>query len=386
MFPNLKQLYQQLIACSSISSTDPNWDQSNEPVIDLLADWLDTLGCHVTKRAIQGHYGKYNLVAHLGSGEGGLMLSGHSDTVPYDQSLWNFDPFALTESNNRWYGLGSIDMKGFFAFVIDAIAQLDHQYLKRPLYVVATADEETSMVGAQYLVEEATKRGALTLSPDAIIIGEPTDLKPIFAHKGHRSYGLRIQGRSGHSSQPATGINALEVLNWVLTEILKLKETLKAKYPSPLFQVPYPTLNLGSIHGGDSPNRICGQCLLGFDIRPTPELSPSELARLLDPIITTANQLWPATIELHQQHVPIPAFHTEPNSSLVKTLQNLGGQSPGSVNYCTEAPFLQQLGYETLVFGPGSILQAHRPDEYLTLHSIDPTRKALSQLIQTYCF
>lgn len=386
MFPTLKQLYQRLIACSSISSTDPSWDQSNEPVIDLLADWLETLGCQVTKRAIHGHQYKYNLVAQLGSGQGGLMLSGHSDTVPYDQSLWNFDPFSLTESNNRWYGLGSIDMKGFFAFVIDAITHLDHQHLKRPLYIVATADEETTMIGAQYLVEEATKLGALTLSPDAIIIGEPTDLKPIFAHKGHLSYGLRIQGKSGHSSQPAMGVNALEVLNWALTEILKLKETLKEQYSSPLFQVPFPTLNLGSVHGGDSPNRICGHCQLGFDIRPTPELSLNELTSLLDPIIATANQLWPATIELYQQHLPIPAFNAKPNSSLIKTLQSLGGQAPESVDYCTEAPFLQQLGCETLVFGPGSIQQAHRPDEYLTLNSVEPTRRALSQLIQNYCF
>lgn len=385
MLPPFFELYKTLIAIPSISSTDPAWDQSNEPLIDQLCDWFERLGFKAHKQAIPDHPGKFNMIAQLGQGSGGLMLSGHSDTVPFDAGRWQHDPFKLTEADNRWYGLGSIDMKGYFAFILDACRNLLETDLQKPLYVVATADEETSMVGAQYLAEASKRAGEPQLQPDMAIIGEPTNLQPIIAHKGHLSYGIRIQGKSGHSSQPHLGQNAIEMMSEVLPAVLHLQQRLADNFSSPLFDVPFPTLNLGQLQGGDSPNRICGCCTLGFDVRPTPELSLIELAPLLEQTLQPFMQRWPNALELISYHEPIPPYQTRPDTELVKTLEDLGQRQCGSVNYCTEAPYLQEIGCETVVFGVGSIEQAHQPNEYLSLNSIKPAQQAVRSLIERYC-
>lgn len=142
-------------------------------------------------------------------------------------------------------------MKGFFAFILDALRDVDVTQLKKPLYILATADEETSMAGARYFSENTAIR------PDCAIIGEPTSLQPIRAHKGHISTAVRVMGQSGHSSDPARGVNAIELMHDAIGRIMQLRDTLKARYHYDAFTVPYPTLNLGSPHGGDASNRIC---------------------------------------------------------------------------------------------------------------------------------
>ena len=145
--PDFLTLYSQLIALPTISSTEPEFDQSNKALIELLADWLATLGFKTEILPIENSRGKYNLLATYGEGEGGLLLAGHTDTVPFDEGRWTFDPFKLTEKDGKFYGLGTADMKGFFAFVLDAIARLDLTKLTKPLRILATADEETTMLG-----------------------------------------------------------------------------------------------------------------------------------------------------------------------------------------------------------------------------------------------
>ena len=145
--PDFLTLYSQLIALPTISSTEPEFDQSNKALIELLADWLVTLGFKTEILPIENSRGKYNLLATYGEGEGGLLLAGHTDTVPFDEGRWTFDPFKLTEKDGKFYGLGTADMKGFFAFVLDAIARLDLTKLTKPLRIPATADEETTMLG-----------------------------------------------------------------------------------------------------------------------------------------------------------------------------------------------------------------------------------------------
>ena len=145
-------LYKNIIAIPSISSTDPRWDQSNEAVIRLLADWFGQLGFQCEVTALPDLPGKFNLVATYGQGEGGLLLAGHTDTVPFDEGGWSKDPFKVTEEGNRLYGLGTIDMKGFFAFIVEALKEVDLKTLSKPLRILATADEETTMAGARALL------------------------------------------------------------------------------------------------------------------------------------------------------------------------------------------------------------------------------------------
>ncbi|MBF38335.1 acetylornithine deacetylase [Idiomarina sp. UBA4520] len=378
--PSFFSMYQQLIAIPSISATVPKWDTSNKKVIDLLAEWLELLGFECEINELKSQQGKYNLLARRGAGSGGLLLSGHTDTVPYDASRWNFDPFTLTEKNNRWYGLGSIDMKGFFAFVLQVLSDLDASKQSRPIMVLATADEETTMNGAREVSRFAN------LHPDYCIIGEPTDMRPVYAHKGHMSEVIRIIGRSGHSSDPALGINAIELMHEVISSLMKLKEEFKHKYSNSSFTVPQPTMNFGHIHGGDNANRICGCCELHLDVRPLPGLSVDELYAHLHKATESIQKRYPGSVELISLHHPVPAFEQTPDSALVQLAEKVSQSQAQAVNYCTEAPFLQELGCETLVMGPGSIKQAHQPDEYLLTETIEPTQEKLKKLLKSYCF
>ena len=374
------KLYRDIIAIPSISSTDPAWDQSNQGVIQLLADWFSQLGFTIEITPIADLPGKFNLVATLGSGEGGLLLAGHTDTVPFDAGRWSKDPFTLTEENNRLYGLGTIDMKGFFAFIAIALQELDLTQLKKPLRILATADEETTMAGARAIAE------AHTIKPDYAVIGEPTGLVPVMMHKGHMSESIRVTGKSGHSSDPANGVNAIEIMHKVLGKLTLLQQDLKEKYHNNHFKVPYPTLNFGAIHGGDSPNRICGACELQIDLRPIPGVSPQELIGLLEEQLSELHACHPGCLHISHMHEPIPPYACAEASPLIKEAELATGLAAESVNYCTEAPFVQQLGCDTLVLGPGHITQAHQPDEYLDLSFVKPTKEVLQHLVRRFCF
>ena len=308
------------------------------------------------------------------------MLAGHTDTVPFDDSRWNHDPFKLTELDNKLYGLGSIDMKGFFAFVLQAISELDEKQQTQPILILATADEETTMAGAQQICKHPN------LKPARCIIGEPTDMTPVFTHKGHMSTAIRVVGRSGHSSDPERGLNAIEVMHKVTSKLLILKEQLKNKYSLSHFEIPYPTLNLGNIHGGDNANRICGCCEMHIDMRPLPGLSVQELQALLLDATKDINEQYPNSVSVIDLHNPIPAFTGRTDSALVQLAEKVAGQKAIAVNYCTEAPFIQQLGCETIVMGPGSINQAHQPDEFLAMEKIKPSQHIISNIIKACCF
>ena len=378
--PTFLDMYQQLIASPSISATVEHLNLSNRGVIDLIATWAESLGFQCEISELCEAPGKFNLIAKLGDGDGGLMLAGHTDTVPFDDSRWQVDPFQLTLKEDKLYGLGSIDMKGFFAFIFDALQSIDLTKQKKTLIILATADEETTMAGAQQIAKHDN------LKPERCIIGEPTDMVPVFMHKGHMSAAIRVIGKAGHSSDPDAGLNAIEIMHLVTTNLLKLKEQLKNNYSISHFAVPYPTLNLGHIHGGDNANRICGCCELHIDIRPLPGISIPELQALLLNAVQSINERYPNSVEVIDLHDPIPAFTGTTDSSLVKLAEAISGQPAQAVNYCTEAPFIQQLGCQTIVMGPGSIRQAHQPDEFLAVEKIKPTQAMIKELILESCF
>ena len=377
--PDCTNMIEQLIACPSVSSINPEWDQSNQGVIQLLADWLQPLGFEVEIMQLSNNPDKYNLIATAGSGDEGLVLSGHTDTVPFDEGRWSQDPFQLTQRDGRLYGLGVSDMKGFFALVIEAIRDLDLKTLTQPLTILATADEESTMSGAQALVTQNRRLGRHAL------IGEPTGLKPIRMHKGISMETIRVLGRSGHSSNPNLGVSALEGMHLVIGEILNWREELQQNNRNPMFQVEVPTLNLGRIHGGDSPNRICAKCELQIDLRPLPGMDLDELRGELSTRLHKLLQGSELKLEMEPGFDGIPAMETPEDAAIVQIAEELTGEKSISASYATEGPYLHELGMETIILGPGDIDQAHQPDEYLGLERIQPMIGILQGMVKQFC-
>lgn len=375
--PSLKQQFAELIALPSVSCTQPALDLPNRPLIERLASWLDTLGfaCEIQDIAPD----KANLLASYGSGPGGLVLAGHSDTVPFDPALWQSDPLVLREADDRWYGLGVCDMKGFFPLIIEAVQPLLDRPFRQPLLILATCDEESSMSGARALAEAGRPLGR------AAVIGEPTGLKPIRLHKGVMMERIDILGQSGHSSDPTLGRSALEAMHAAIGELLALRGQWQQEFNNPLFNVPQPTLNLGCIHGGDNPNRICGQCALEFDLRPLPGMDPEQLRAAIRSKLQPLAEQRGVRIDYGPIFPGVPPFEQAADSELVRLAERLTGRAAEAVAFGTEAPYLQRLGCETIVLGPGDIACAHQPDEYLDLARIAPTVELLRQLIGHYC-
>ncbi len=377
--PEFDELLKQLISAPSISSPSSSWDQSNSQVIKLLADWFGQLGFSVEIMDVPGLSGKQNLIATIGHGSGGLVLSGHTDTVPFDESKWSSDPFSLSYRDNRFYGLGSCDMKGFFPVILSAVRSFVGADFKQPLIVIATADEESSMSGARALAEAGRPKARCA------VIGEPTSLKPIRMHKGMMMECIRLQGQSGHSSNPSLGRSALDCMVEVLSDLVEFRNMLQAQYQNPAFEIDVPTMNFGHIHGGDNPNRICGSCELQFDLRPLPGMDIDSLRELISQRVTPIAQKHQVTLEIEHLFGGVPAFETPDDSVFVKACERLSGQNSDAVAFATEAPYLQRLGMETIVMGPGSIDQAHQPDEFLAVDQIKPAVAILQGLIQQYC-
>lgn len=376
-FPDVKSIISQLISIPSVSCTNPAIDQSNKEIIDFLATHFESLGFEIEIQNVGKN--KANLICTAGNGDNGLVLAGHTDTVPFDESQWHSDPFSLHEKDNRLYGLGTTDMKSFFAFVFEAIRDFDLGKLKQPLIILATADEETSMAGAKAIADHGLKNARHAL------IGEPTNMKPVRMHKGILMESIQLTGLSGHSSNPEHGHNALEAMYKVIGNLMQWREELQEQYNDPLFDVPVPTMNFGHIHGGDNPNRICGSCELQIDIRPTPGLFIADLRaelqqRLSDTLKNDNIQI--KTVPLFDG---VDAMETNANSDIVKTVEHLTGSVAEAAAYATEAPFYNAMGMETIILGPGNILQAHQPDEFIEINTITPYTRHLKNLIKKFC-
>jgi acetylornithine deacetylase len=377
--PPLLTVINELIAIPSISCLTPQYDQSNQAIIELLANWCQDLGFSVEILPVPRYPGKFNLLATLGSGTGGLVLSGHTDTVPYDTNSWQTDPFQLTERDNRLYGLGTADMKSFFALALMAAAQFTAKDLQHPLVFLATANEESDMAGARALLQLGRPQA------QCAVLGEPTQLRPVRMHKGIFNEAICIHGKSAHSSNPQAGQSALEGMYQVIGELLQWRQELQATYHDSLFEVPVPTLNLGHIQGGDSPNRICADCELHLDLRLLPGMSLKELRALLhqrvQPVVTR-NQLQVEFVPLFEG---IEAMETSLHTEIVQIAEHLTHHSAQAVAFGTEAPFFKALGMDTIILGPGNIAQAHQPNEFIALDQLQPTISILTQLIKHFC-
>ena len=374
--PPTREMIGELIATPSVSCVNPDLDMSNQAVIDKIAEWSESLGFDVEIQAVDER--KSNLIARAGKGSDGLVLSGHTDTVPCDPKLWSSDPFSAHEADDRIYGLGSCDMKSFLALALNASSDFDLANLKRPLTLVATADEETTMKGARLIADNGNKLGRFC------VIGEPTGLAPIRQHKGSLTLSVEYVGQSGHASDPSLGNNALEGTYHLMTALFAYRERLEGQYNDPAFSIPTPTMNLGHIHGGDNSNRICGACTLLIDIRFLPSMSYASLQSDLEQM--AAEVAAKRGLEVHTRTFGEGrAMDTDEASEIAQFLTHLTGKKTASVAFGTEAPYFNAMQTETIVIGPGSIKQAHQPDEFLPIAQIDPTIHMLQGLIERFC-
>jgi len=372
-------MVRKLVATPSVSSPDDRFDQSNRGVIDLVADWAAEIGFAVRIEALSGRSGKANLIATLGEGDEGLVLSGHTDTVPYNAERWTDDPFVLTERDGKLHGLGTADMKGFFAAALHAIARFEAGELRHPITLLGTADEESTMNGARALAEHGERFGRYA------IIGEPTGLRPVRKHKGVFYVQVRVGGEAGHASNPSLGVNAIEGLQRVLAALQSWRDAIGQRHRDDEFEVPTPTLNFGRIRGGDSPNRICAECALDLDIRLLPGMARAAVVAELRDVVGNALRGGPWTFDVRATGAYADAFAGPSDTEFAGAVETLCGCSAATALFGTEAPFLAELGLQTLILGAGDIAVAHQPDEYVTIAAIERATDLYASLIQRFC-
>ena len=376
--PSFPEMLGALVQTPSVSNLSRELDCSNRAVVELLATWLADLGFETSILPLPNGT-KFNMIARKGEGNGGLLLSGHTDTVACNPDLWTSDPFELTSKDGRFYGLGTCDMKGFFPTVLETLESLSGTKLSAPITVLATADEETDMAGARHLLDSCE------LTAEAAIIGEPTSLQPVAAHKGIFTMKITTRGKSAHSSNPDLGVNALEGMHEILSLLLSYREDLRHRYHHQAFDVPYPTMNLGCLRAGDSANRICNSAELLIDFRTLPGMSSAEVAEELKNYLLSHESSVGMPIDIELGMPPIEPFSARSDSKLSKLMEQTTGKRVSAVAFGTEAPFLQRMGCDTIVFGPGSIEQAHQVDEYLSMDQVHRAQDTLSRILHAYC-
>ncbi len=351
-----------LIAFPTISS------DSNLDLINWAANHLDGLGARLDVQSSPDG-SKANLFATFGpEGDGGLILSGHSDVVPVADQDWTSDPFAMVARDDRLFGRGTCDMKGFIACVLALVPEMSRWPLARPLHVALTYDEETGCLGAKTLAADLHKRD---LRPAMAIIGEPTCMQVIDGHKGCYEYTTHITGLEGHGSAPDLGVNAAVIAARYAMRLMELEGELRRRAPadSP-YEPPWSTINIGKIAGGVAHNVIPGLAEVEWDLRP---VNTEDADFVLDQVDRYAEGLLPAmraidpsaTILRETIGETIGLSRATRNEAARIATALTGANGTGTVPFGTEAGLYQQLGIDCVVCGPGSIEQAHKPDEFI---------------------
>jgi acetylornithine deacetylase len=369
------EILRRLIVCDTVSS------RSNLALIDFVQDYLADFG--VACELVPNENGtKANLLATIGPPvDGGLILSGHTDVVPVEGQAWQSDPFRLHEADDKLYGRGTCDMKGFIAAALALVPELAQRQLTRPVHLALSYDEEVGCLGVHRLLDRLRQQ---PITPLGAIIGEPTDLRLIDLHKGIQLLKTTVRGRSAHSSRPELGENAIFIAA-KLVRFLEEKATALALSPTAdrRFATPYITLNVGTIEGGTATNIIPEHCSFCWEFRAPPGADPEEVPRALESYL--ANELPQAQIST-ERTVCVAPLLARRESAVFALVATVRQQTCGdSIAYVTEAGLFQRAGFDAVVCGPGSVEQAHQPNEYLERSAFEQgisfVRQAVGQLV-----
>jgi acetylornithine deacetylase len=359
---------------------------SNLDLITHVESLLGNLGV-ASRRVSNADGSKANLLASIGpEAAGGVVLSGHTDVVPVDGQAWTSDPFTLQRRENRLYGRGTCDMKGFLALALAAAPDFAAARLTRPVHLAFSYDEEIGCLGAPALIREIT---ASLPRPAAVIIGEPTNMEAVSGHKGIVSFKVTVLGHEAHSSLTHLGVSANMAAIRLMAILVELSERLarQADAASP-FLPKGASLTVGVINGGTALNILARKCVFGFDLRTPPGLEPRAIladflvqAEALDAELKARFPDAGVTVE---QRSNVPALAPEPNGAAEAFARRLAGDNgpARAVSYAAEAGQFQQAGYSVVICGPGSIDQAHQPDEYVEVAQMERGAAFMARLLE----
>ncbi len=335
--------------------------------------------------------GKANLFATLpaygGATQGGIIFSGHTDVVPVDGQNWNSDPFSLTEKDGKLYGRGTADMKGFIATTLALVPEFLSLKRSKPLHLAFSYDEEIGCVGAPVMLAALKERG---LKADGCIVGEPTGMRVVVAHKGISLYRCRFHGKAAHSSLTPRGCNAIEYAARLICRIRDLADQFKSQGPyDEFFDIPFTTITTNQISGGIAVNTIPDSCEFGFEFRNLPGVSPDTIQTKIEGYINS--ELLPkmrqeyaeARIEF-EVGTKAPSLESSEQENITKLVRELTKDSSiTKVAYGTEGGQFQQAGYPTVICGPGHIEQAHKPDEFISIDQLESCEIFLRKIAAT---
>ena len=362
---------------------------SNLGLIEWTRDYLKGYG--IASRLTYDASGKKaNLFATVQKGsKPGIVLSGHSDVVPVDGQNWASDPFKATLRGDRIYGRGACDMKSYLAVILAMAPRFAAADLKAPIHFALSYDEEVGCIGARGLLEDLARNG---IRPAGAIIGEPTGMQPVIAHKGKRAYKCCVRGKEAHSALTPQGVNAIEYAAKIITYIRHMAERMQACEPRDYgFDVPFTTLQTGVIAGGTAGNIVPRECIFQFEFRYLPGADPDALEREIKDyaervILPEMQRTDPDTGISIETKAANPGLSTGETDEITRLAQALSrNASTAKVAYLTEGGLFQQAGIPAIICGPGSIEQAHKPDEYVTLAQVALCESFMERLLGQMC-
>ncbi|MGD0503612.1 MAG: acetylornithine deacetylase [Steroidobacteraceae bacterium] len=379
-----RAMVERLIAFNTVSR------DSNLGLIEWTRDYLAKLGAR-TRLTHDATGRKANLFATLGdSNKPGLILSGHTDVVPVDGQNWDTDPFKVVERDGKLYARGSADMKGFIGVALSQapkfVEALHAGRLDAPLHYALSYDEEVGCIGVRGLIRDLEENG---IRPGGCVVGEPTSMQPIIAHKGMNRFRCTVRGREAHSSYVTHGVNAIEYAARLIVYIRNIADRLaefeKRDYG---FTVPYTTMSTGLIRGGIASNVIPKECEFQFDMRTLPNASADalyqEIRAQADTLSREMRAIDPQSgIDLEWVSQTIGLASSQSDAIVQWAMSLARSNQTGKVSYGTEAGLFQQMGVPTVILGPGDIAEAHRPNEFVTLEQLAKCETFVSRILAT---
>ncbi|SEI22313.1 acetylornithine deacetylase [Pseudomonas asplenii] len=359
--------------------------ESNLALIDCVRTYLQGHGV-ACELLFNEHKSKANLLATLGPADvPGIVLSGHTDVVPVDGQRWSVAPFELTERDGKLYGRGTADMKGYIACVLALVPALMEAPLRMPVHIALSYDEEVGCLGVRSLIE---RFHAQPVKPLLCVIGEPTELKPVLGHKGKLAMRCDVHGAACHSAYAPSGVNAIEYAACLISELVRIGDGLKAPAQRDLrFDPPFSTVQTGVINGGKALNIVPQQCSFDFEVRALPAHDPRQVADALRDY--AERSLLPA-MQAVSAHSAIsiselssyPGLATSAESQAAEWVAQFSGSRDfGTVAFGTEGGLFDQAGIPTVVCGPGSMAQGHKPDEFISVAQLEACDRMLERVL-----